>query len=239
MKEWIFQLSKDDYKSLATVRCVPGLQVAMEENKIWLRGINATSVPDPTLLKLPLRKTLLLDEHEHLFPTGSVTPIDKLPATNWQPVAEFITVEPPVSSLPGKTKEKISIQLKASYEERQGIALLTSLSAWKAFAENAAEVRLRALRFAVSENEEVFIIGTPLPPLPGHEYWRNENLLLPSGYDFEIPVMAKLISLKLMAEKDDVIIFDPAGNWQRIQTSYFIPTTRSSIRLTKVKVTND
>lgn len=235
MKEWIFQLSKDDYKSLGSVRCIPGLQVAMEENKIWLRGITAATVPDSNLLKLPLRKTFLLDEDDYLFLTGSATPTDKLQAFNWQPIADYITIEPPVSPLPGKTKEKVSIQLKASCEERQGIALLTSLSAWKAFAENAPEIRLNALRFAVSENEDVFIIGTPLPPLPGQEYWSNENLLLPSGYDFEIPVLAKLVSQKLIIEKDDVILFDVAGNWQRIQASCFVPATRSSIRLTKVK----
>lgn len=234
MKEWVFQLSQDDYESLGSVRCFQGLQAALEENKIWLRGITASTVPDLSLLKLPLKKTFLLDEQDNLFLTGAATPIDKLQALNWQPVASFINVEAPISSLPGKTNDKVNIQLKASYEEQRGVALLTSLTAWKTYAEIAPVARLNSLRFAVSENREVFIIGTPLPPLPGKEYWSNQNLLLPSGYDFEIPVMAKLISQKLQADKDDVILFDATGEWQRIPASYFMQATRSSIRLTEV-----
>jgi MoxR-vWA-beta-propeller ternary system domain bpX2 len=238
MKEWIFQLSKDDFESLGPVRCMPGLQAAVEENIIWLRGITASVAPDLSLLKLPLKKTFLLDEEDNLFLTGALTPVEKLHKLNWQPVASFINIEAPVSALPGKTKNKVRIQLKNSYEERPGIALLTSLSAWKGYAETAPDTRLKALRYAVSENEEVLITGTPLPPLPGREYWGYENLLLPSGYDFEIPVMATLISQQLQ-DKDDIIVFDPTAGWQRIPGSYFIPATRSSIRLTQVKPSND
>lgn len=234
MKEWIFQLSQDDNESLGSVRCFQGLQAALEENKIWLRGITASTVPDVSLLKLPLKKTFLLDEQDNLFLTGAVTPIGKLQPLNWQPVASFINVESPLSSLPGKTSDKVNIQLKASSEEQRGVALLTSLTSWKTYAEIAPIARLNSLRFTVSEKKEVLIIGTPLPPLPGKEYWSNQNLLLPSGYDFEIPVMAKLISKKLQADKKDAILFDITGEWQRIPVSYFVPATRSSIRLTEV-----
>jgi len=238
MKEWVFQLSKDDYESLGPVRCMPGLQAAMEENKIWLRGITADVVPDVSLLKLPLKKTFLLDEQDNLFLTVAVTPVEKLPTLNWQPVASFINIEAPVSALPGKTNNKIRIQLKNSNEERAGIALLTSLSAWKSYAETAPDIRLKALRHAVSENEEVLITGTPLPPLPGQEYWSYKNILLPSGYDFDIPVMASLISQQWQ-NNDDIIVVDASAGWQRIPTSYFVQATRSSIRLTQVKPTND
>lgn len=238
MKEWVFQLSKDDYELLGPVRCMPGLQAAIEENKIWLRGITAASVPNFSLLKLPLKKTFLLDEEGYLFLTGAVTPVEKLPALIWQPVATFITIEAPVSFLPGKTNSKACIYLKNSHEERPGIALLTTLSAWKSYGETAPDIRLKSLRFAVSENEEVLITGTPLPPLPGQEYWSYENLLLPSGYDFEIPVMATLVGQQLHGN-DDIIVFDAGAGWQRIPASYFVPATRSSIRLTQVKPTHD
>lgn len=239
MKEWVFQLSKDDYESLGPVRCMQGLQAALEENKIWLRGITASVAPDVNLLKLPLKKTFLLDEQDNLFLTGAVTPIDKLHSLKWQPIALFLKVEAPVSSLPGKSNDKINIQLKLSYEEQPGVALLTSLSIWKAYAEKAAEIRLKAIRFAVSENEEVLILGSPLPALPGKEYWSNENLLLPCGYDFEIAVIGKLISQKLQTGNDDIILFDATGNWQRIPASHFVPGTRSAVRLTQAKTNND
>jgi hypothetical protein len=234
MKEWIFQLSKNDYESLGAVRCMQDLQTALAENKIWLRGSNASAVPDAALLKLPLKKTFLLDGQNNLFLNGAATPTEKLPALDWHPIASFINVEAPVSSLPGKSTDKVNIRLKASSTTQPGVALLTNLKMWKAFAENAAEARLHAVRFAVSGNEEVLIIGNPLPPLPGQEYWSHENILLPSGYDFEFTILAKLVSQKIHADEDGIILFDTTGEWQRIPTSFFIPATRSAIRLTQV-----
>ncbi len=234
MKEWVFQLSKDDYESLGSVRCMQDLQIALEENKIWLKGIKASAVPDANLLKLPLKKTFLLDGQDNLFLTGAATPTEKLHALDWHPIASFINVEAPVSSLPGKSNDKVNIRLKASSIDQPGIALLTNLNVWKAYAEKAAETRLKAVRFAVAENEGVLIIGNPLPPLPGQEYWSYGNLLLPCGYDFEFAIMAKLINQKLQTDEDDVILFDTTGGWQRIPASYFIPATRSAVRLTQV-----
>jgi MoxR-vWA-beta-propeller ternary system domain bpX2 len=239
MKEWIFQLSKDDHESLGTVRCMPGLQAAVEEDRIWLRGLIANGDPDSSLSKLPLRKTFLLDGQHNLFLAGAATPIAKLPELIWQPVASFVSVEAPVSSLPGKINDSISLRLKTTTEEQPGVALLTSLNSWKSYAEKAPAVRLKNLRFAVSENDEVFITGKPLPPLPGREYWNNENLLLPSGYDFEISIVAKLVSQRLHAGTDDVILFDTDASWQCIPASCFIKATRSAIRLTRVNPTND
>jgi hypothetical protein len=213
------------------------LNAAIRNDMIWLRTAFTTPDPDIRLLKLPLQKTLLLDEDDNLFVTGSLTPIDKLPELSWQPIQSFVTVEVPVSLPLATTKEKVNIELEPCSKEQHGVALLTSLFAWKVYAETALQTRLKPLRFAVSENENVLIIGAPLPPLPGSEYWLNENLLLPGGYNFKIPVLAKLMSQKLHTD-NDIILLDTKGSWQRIPAMYFIPATRSAIRLTQVKTNN-
>jgi hypothetical protein len=110
--------------------------------------------------------------------------------------------------------------------------LLTTLDAWRSYVETAPEVRLSGLYFAVAADARVLVLGTPLPPLPGQELWRCEDLLLPAGFDFEAPLLAPLLRRKLQPASDDVLLFAPDGRWERVPSAGLLPVTRSAVRLT-------
>jgi len=227
----IFSLDKKDKAALATVRCSKGLMAAENDLFIWLKGI--AEPVDIALQQLPVKNRYTADGQGNLFLPGGLTPIGVLPTLSWQTLASFIPVEAPVSALPGKTDKGIPIRLVPSTQTREGAALLTSLTAWKHYAETAPAIRLAPLRFAVSESNEVFITGHPLPPLPGREYWACGNILLPGGYDFELPLVKDFISEKHCPAADAIIVFDTYGHWQAIAYSCFVEAKRSAIRLTK------
>lgn len=231
----ILKLETKHKDTLGVVRCIPGLQAAEEGEHIWLKGIDPAAAIDIRLKQLPATNTFIIDEHNHLFLTGGVTPVDKLKQLTWQPLDTFIKAEAPVAALPGKIGEQVSIKLVASSQERKGQALLTMLNVWKAYAEIAAAARLQAVEFAVSEKEEVLILGYPLPSLPGKEYWMDNNILLPCGYEFEIPVASVFISQRLNENNNSVLLFDTGGNWQQIDKNFFVTGKRSAVRLTKIK----
>jgi len=233
MQELMFKLNKADLNSLGTVRCISGLQVAEEENSIWLRGINETLNNDTRLKQLPIKNTFIVDENNMLFIPGRLTPIDQLKEMEWHSISSFIKVELPVSVLPGKPGEQITIKIISSDSVKEGAALLTSLSDWKNFSETASASRLNRLRFAVSDKEEVMIMGNPLPPLPGMEYWITNDILLPAGFDFEIPLTATFIRERLNKKGDAILVFDVEGGMERIEKTYFVPAKRSAVRLTK------
>jgi hypothetical protein len=234
MPEVILKLDEKDKESLGTIRCMDGLRAADDGGHIWLRGIGGLESMDIALKQLPVKSTFLTNEKNLLFIPGASTPVDALKELLWLPVSEFITVESPVAAFPGKTSDKINIKLATCGKERVGKALLTSLANWKRYAETAPESRLQALAFAVSENSEVLIMGYPLAPLPGKEYWDAGDILIPAGYDFELSMMPAFISKRLNESKHAVIVFDTAGRWHRIGKECFVPAKRSAIRLTKV-----
>jgi hypothetical protein len=133
--------------------------------------------------------------------------------------------------MPGQLPEKYQVKLVPSGHEKPGEAILTTLSLWKKYADAAPEVRLKALQFAVSATDQVLILGTPLPSIPGKEYWRRDTLLLPAGFDFEIPLIFGLITKKLNPLNDSFILFREDGHWEKISKIYLAPATRSAIRL--------
>jgi len=233
MQELIFKINKSDLNSLATVRCIGGLQVAEEENAIWLRGIHETVNIDSRLRQLPVKNTFIVDENDMLFVPGGLTPIDQLKELQWQALSSFIKVELPVSVMPGKPNKQITIKIIPSGSVKEGAALLTSLSDWKKYSETASTARLSRLRFAVSDKEKVMIMGNPLPPLPGMEYWISNDILLPAGFDFEIPLTALFIRERFNKNGDAILVLDVEGRIERIEKTYFVPAKRSAVRLTK------
>lgn len=233
MKELIIVLSQADKAALGSVRCLPGLQAAEDEGFIWVRGINALENIDLRIRQLPGLHTYTLDAENNLFPHGGLTPVAKLKPLKWIPVAEYITVQLPVSALPGKVSMQHIIKLISSGRSQEGNVLLTDLATWKTYAETAPLVRLQQTRFAVSENNKVLIMGTPLPALPGREYMLQDTLLLPCGFEFDPPAISELVIARLDPSKESLLLFDTDGTWEKVPKNAFMPSTRSAIRLTE------
>jgi hypothetical protein len=238
-KELILVLAARDRETLGAVRCLPSLRVAEAEGTLWLRGIDTDTTPDLRLRQLPAVQTYLLDEEDYLFPPGGFTPVGKLPALHWTPLAAFIRPELPTSALPGKGVGQYPVKLVPSGRAEAGSALVADLWVWQQYAATAPEVRLQGLRFAASEHDQVLVLGTPLPPVPGKEYWLTHNLLLPAGFDFELPLAAGLLAAKLNPRNDAVLRFGPDGSWEKIPKEALVPASRSAARLTRGKGKND
>jgi hypothetical protein len=233
MKELIIVLSQADKAALGSVRCLPGLQAAEDEGFIWVRGINALDNIDLRIRQLPGLHTYMLDADDNLFPFGGLTPVAKLKPLKWVSAAEYITVRLPVSALPGKVSQQHVIKLIPSGRSQEGNVLLTDLTIWKTYAERAPLVRLQQTRFAVSENNKVLIMGTPLPALPGKEYVLQDTLLLPCGFEFDPPAISELVITRLDPAKESLLMFDTDGTWEKVPKNAFMPSTRSAIRLTQ------
>jgi hypothetical protein len=233
MNEIVVVIAKSDQNALGSVRCIPAIRAAVEGDLVWVRtGTNAVQL-DSKIRQLPAQKSYTVDEDGRLFPINALTPTGKIPALDFVPISEFVTVEMPTSAIPATVQEKHKVSLVVSANVQNGDALFTSLETWKNYAEGAPEIRLSRLCFAVSETNDVLVMGNPLPPIPGQEFWLNENVLLPCGYDFKIPLLAKTIARKLGADDDMMVLFDKDGAWDHILHSSFAPALRSAIRLTK------
>lgn len=232
MMERVVVLAVGDQDLLGSVRHLPGLQAGKAGGLLWLRGLPATGELPLAVRGLPAVEAYALDEQGRLFPAGQRTPTAQLPNLNWQPVREFLPLELPTAAMPAQGVGRYRIRLVPSARAEEGTGLLTTLTSWHAYAETAPEVRLTGLRFAVAADARVLLLGAPLPPLPGQELWRRENLLLPAGFDFEAPLLAPLLRDKLQANFNDLILFAADGNWERIPNENLLPVTRSAVRLT-------
>ena len=221
---------KTDLPHLATVRCWPGMSAAETESEVWLRCPMLHADMDQALRALPAMYSYRQGAQGLLFPLGGSTPVAKLPELDWLPMKQFIPVELPGSALPAQLTQQYTLQLLPSSEYHSGAALKVKLADWQVYAETAPEIRLSPLHFALSATGDVLVMGEPLPPLPGVEYWLRDSILLPGAYDLEWPLVADLFNHRENSKGSYFLLFEKDGNWQKIEKRCFVPASRAGIR---------
>lgn len=241
MMEHVVVLASAAPEALAAVRTLPSLHAAPDPatGRLWLRTGPSAEQLAPALRQLPALARYTLDAAGRLFEPGRLTPTAALPALAWQPLPELLPVALPTAALPAQGVPRYQPRLVPSAQAEPGAALLTSLAEWLRYAETAPEIRLQALRFAAAADGRVLLLGHPLPPLPGQEYWlapgaAPAGLLLPAGYALEAPLLAPLLARQLVPEQDALLLFAPDGSWERVPTAHLLPATRAAVRRTAV-----
>ena len=234
MENWVLTFKKSDLSHLAAVRCWPGMDAAETETEVWLRCPMRHADMDQALRALPAMYSYRQDAQGLLFPLGGSTPVAKMPALDWLPMKQFIPIELPGAAWPAQLKQQYVLKLSPSVEYHPGAALKVKLTDWQAYAETAPEIRLSALRFALSAAGDVLVMGEPLPPMPGVEYWLRDSILLPAAYDLEWPLLAELFNQRENSKGDCFLLFEKDGNWQKIEKRCFTQASRSGIRQSKV-----
>lgn len=233
--ERVLLLAVADEPALGAVRNVPGLRVGRADATLWLRGLPAEGDLPLAVRQLPAVAAYSLDDEGRLFPAGGRTPTARLPELAWQAVRDFVPLELPTAALPAQAPPPYRLRVVPSGRAEAGAALLTTWAAWQAYAEEAPEARLRGLRFAASARGQALLVGAPLPPLPGQELWLREGILLPAGFTFETPLLFGLVASRLNPAHDALLLFDAAGEWERVAWAHLVPATRSAVRLTAAK----
>ena len=234
MKQFVVVLDESDAAALGPLRAQPGLQAARLDASIWLLGRIDDGGPLPVAVRrLPARQQYWLREKDLLFLPDALTPERRLPTLDWKPLAAFLPVSLPVSALPAVLTESIRIRLRPSGRAEKSAALLAAWTDWAAYAHTAPATRLRPLRFAANTRQQALVLGEPLPPLRGREYWLQGKLLLPCGFDFEYPVLAELVEAKFLSGPTAYLLFDEHGSWEELMSGDLLPAQRSAIRLTQ------
>lgn len=229
MREQVLVLAERFKNELGKIRTVPGWQAALHLDRIWLKGPLSNGKDQLLLYALPVMESYEIDEQGRLFPLNSLTPTAVMEPMDWQALTDFLPVVLPVSALPGMPQQYMPVRLLRVASTKPTYALQTSLLVWRSFVDRAPLVRLQQLRFAVSTDEQVMVVGDPLPPVPGKGYWRNGNLLIPVGFDFDPPLLADLL-MRRWDTKQGFFVFNENGQWTNIPAYSLHDAGRALVR---------
>lgn len=230
MKRIVLTIRRGEEDGVSAFRNFPGLEAADGEGLLWLRA-----PADFPWRLVPCEGAWQADAEHRLFPFGKTVPEKRLPELKWRPAAEALPVQLPVSRMPARKVRPVVVRPERTDAGPAPAFLRLPWQAWRDYALEAPLVRLRHWYFLRTAENEAFVMGAPVPPLPGFAYGlQAETLLVPEGWLFRSEFELDLLKAKLEAEQVEpsLYLFGQDGVCERIPARAFVPATRSAIRAT-------
>lgn len=233
LKEFRAELPRTDEDFLGSVRDWKNIQIAVEEETIWLKGFTDEQAESPEIQQLP--DFILYELRDGLlFRKEALVPSKKMrTALLWVPIDKALQLTfPPSNQNYFGIQEQVQVKLKESNEEQPVIALLSNIADIKESITALPKFKLEKIQWTVLGNKALFV-GIPLLSFPGKTYWTKDRHLLPAGLDFEFKNLSTLLQQKYNKESEGWLLWDENGNYLLIREKDFRPLSVSSFRLTE------
>lgn len=233
IKEFWAELPRADEDFLGSIRDWKNVQIALEEDVIWLKNFTDEQADSTEIQQLP--NFLLYELRDGLlFRKNALVPTKKVRmALLWSPIDKALRLTfPPSNHNFFGIDEKVEVRLKTSEEEQPAIALLSSISEIKKVIVAFPKFKLDKIEWIVMEYKALFL-GTPLLSFPGKTYWLKDGHLLPTGFDFEFKNLSSLLQKKYNENEDQWLVWNEDGSYLSINKNDFRKLSVSSFRLTE------
>lgn len=226
------ELPKADEDFLGAIRDWKNVQIAMDEEVIWLKGFTDEQAASSEIQQLP--NFILYELRDGLlFRKDALVPSKKMrTALLWTPIDKALKLTFPISNnnFFGIDK-KVEVKLKSSEEEQPAMALLCSISEIKEVIITTPKFKLEKLDWIVI-NDKALFMGTPLLGFPGKTFWLKDDHLLPTGFDFEFKNLSSLLQRKYNECNEDWLLWSETGSVLNIKKEDLRKLSVSSFRLT-------
>jgi len=226
-------LETNTYEHLSTLRTWNHLEMGREDNTIWLKNLNYEQINSRMILQIPFVQRYY-GKKGKLFPYERLLPERNIPDITWESITEQTALTLPAYNFNYfSSSEKIAIKIVPSNQEKPTVALLTTLPLLTEYLSTAPAIRYQHLKWVLINDDEVFLLGTPLLPIPGKSLWQNGAAFIPAGYDFELPIFANTVTQKLVNSENKFLIWNEIANYFFIQRGHLNYLDLAAVRKQK------
>ncbi|WP_431611913.1 hypothetical protein [Chryseobacterium sp. 'Rf worker isolate 10'] len=233
LKEFWAEIPRADEDFLGSIRDWKNIQIAVDNDTIWLKGFTEEQAAASEIQQLP--DFILYELRDGLlFRKEALVPSKKMrTALLWIPIDKALQLSlPPSNQNYFGIHEKVQIKLRESNEEQPAIALLSNIAEIKESIIALPKFKLEKIKWILLGDKALFM-GVPLLSFPGKTYWTKDRHLLPAGLDFEFKNVSILLQQKYNKESEGWLLWDENGSSLLIKEADFRPLSVSSFRLTE------
>lgn len=235
-KDYLLSLAIEHKPFLAQIRHWGNLKVGVEDGHIWIKDFTVAQWHSAEAKSIPFASRFLVND-SLLFPEGSRLPIRKVPALLWSPIDKSIVVKKPdLNNNYFGINENIPVGIRQSNIEKAISASIINLNVLLRYLEQAPNVRTNKLQWCILGNSNAFIIGHPVLPVKGDDYWQSNSFFIPAGFSFKWQILESSIEQKLNADFRYWIVWNKDDSFIKISKEALKPLTLSSIRLSVEKM---
>lgn len=233
VKDFWAELPKADEDFLGAIRDWKNVQIALDDEVIWLKGFTDEQSVSPETQQFP--NFILYELRDGLlFRKDALVPNKKMrTALLWNSIDKALKLNFPVSNNNFfGIDEKVEVRLKPSEDEQSATALLCSISDIKDSIVALPKFKLEKIEWIVI-NDRALFIGNPLLSFPGKTFWTKDGHLLPTGFNFEFKNMSSLLQRKYNATLEQWLLWNEDGTVLHLNKEDFRKLSASSFRLTE------
>ncbi len=214
------------------------LKIAFENELIWVRGFSASEINSSKVLSLPFVKRLY-SKDGHLVAYGQKLPLRPEPNQLWTPIQRGLRIELPKQNFNFfGIDQQLNVRLIESEKERSVQACLVPLTTLGKYIQDAPDIRLKNLYWTVFEETQALIIGTPILPLLGNDFYVRECFLIPLGYQLEFESLTHHFAKALNEDGRHYVILNLVNAPTKISKNDFVSLSRGSFRKTMEAMKN-
>lgn len=232
---YLARIPRGRMEQLKAIRHWRGVKMAMQDKYVWLKGFSGKDLQDVALRSL-YGLELFEQKGDYLYYLEAHLAEAKAPHLLWTPIEKGLPVEKP---LPNPNyfglSSQITIQLQATEQEKSPFGVLTSMEQLADYLVGASSVRLKSLDWTILNQQQALILGTPLLPIPGQTFWRLHQHLIPTGWHFNYPSLAKSLQAQT-ASNGQWMLWHKDASYTLIEQQATMPLRRSSFRLSRKKI---
>ncbi|MGH1339170.1 MAG: hypothetical protein ACRBFS_23840 [Aureispira sp.] len=209
------------------------LEIAMQENLVWVKNIPDELILTAAIQRIPSQR-IYATEQGLLYPIGKLMPVGSLPDLFWQPIQKGLVVElPPINPNYFGVDAHIPIKLVSRATPENALFLLVNLADLGSYLKTAAAWRMESLQWTIIGQYHALLKGTPMATLRGTPYWRRGTHILPLGLDLEWSILAQATARHLDPDEQHWIFWQKNGQYGLVPKINFKALSRSSFSYTK------
>lgn len=222
---------------LGGIRHWNNLKVGFDEQGIWIKDFDYAQIQSTEVKIIPYKK-VFYEKNGRLFPLNSLLPEGIVPALIWTPIDRAIPVTlPSLNHNYFGVSESLTIQLVASENEKESVAMIVDLDILGDYLEHVSEVRLKNLFWCILDDYTACILGTPLLSVQGEVFWQSDVFLIPSGFDLELYTLKGELKQLLEVADSDRVVWMRSGKFLKLSHTDLQPLSRASFRMNIKSIT--
>lgn len=226
------RIPKSNLELLGNIRHWKNLKLAYEGDFIWLKELSNEQLNTVAIKRIPFH-TCYYENGQKLSLIGSLLPNCAIPQVLWTPIQRALPLElPTLNHNYFGSHNKVDITLVLSKKEQEAYALLTNLEDLGTFIKTSASIRLKPLKWTILDEEKALILGTPILPIEGKVYWRWNRFLIPAGYQFNYPSLAKSMHQSMGVDAQTWVL------WEKESCSTFTSKELQNLSISSYRKTS-
>jgi hypothetical protein len=222
------RLPKSSLAALASLRRLQAIRVQEEADGAWVFWDSALPSVIRALLPVP-GVAFYFPEGKHWRPFGAFLPefaVAKASARSLDSVVlpAAISAEPP----PQFVGKRLPVRLAPSRRPHPATAMRCELSALQQWVETATTLEIQQLSGAILDTS-VWLLGNPLPVMPGAERFWGNRVLVPLGSCPEPDWPENPLRWAARVDDDEILVLTNDGP-EALPASAFRPLSRAAVR---------